>query len=143
VVLLFVGTDCPISNKYIPEVERLVKEFNRQGIKFYAVYAGEVEPEAIKKHLKEFGVTLAALRDPELKLARFARAKITPEAVVFVGERKVVYRGRIDNRFPELGRARVEATERDLRDVLKAIVAGKPVPEKNTPAIGCYIPGLK
>ena len=82
-----------------------------------------------------------AFRDPQLALVRFTGATVTPEAVV-VADARVAYRGRIDNRYVELGRERPAATERDLFDALSAIVAGKPAPHKATPAVGCFIADL-
>ena len=78
------------------------------------------------------------MRDPKLALVKFAGATITPEAAVVVGGR-VVYRGRIDDRYVDLGRERPAPTQRDLFDVLTAIVAGKPVPHATTQAVGCFI----
>ena len=51
----------------------------------------------------------------------------------------VAYRGRIDNRYVELGVERPAATQRDLADALAAVVAGKPVAAATTQAVGCYI----
>jgi hypothetical protein len=72
---------------------------------------------------------------------KLAAATITPEAAVFVDGR-LVYRGRIDDRFVELGRERPAPTQRDLFDALTAIVAGKPAPHPKTQAVGCYISDL-
>jgi len=55
----------------------------------------------------------------------------------------LVYHGRIDNRYADLGKERPEATQHDLEEVLKAIVQGKPVPYSTAKAVGCYIPEPK
>jgi hypothetical protein len=57
---------------------------------------------------------------------------------VYAGGR-VVYRGRIDDRYVDLGLERPAATTHDLADALAAVVAGKPVPHPNTQAVGCFI----
>ena len=144
IVLVFVRTDCPISNGYAPEFRRLIAEFASQKVHFSLIYPNPDEtPDAINKHLKEFNLSLAALRDPEHHITRAAGVKVTPEAAVFVPGTGFVYHGRIDNRYQDLGLARPAATERDLRDVLNSVLSGKSIRHKSAPAIGCYIPNLK
>ena len=142
-VLVFVGTDCPISNRYAPEIGRLRERFARQGVTFWLVYVQRTESaEAIRHHLREYFDTLAALRDPDHQLVRRAAARVTPEAAVFVpgaAEARLVYHGRIDDRYVDFGRARVAPTTHDLEDALAAVLAGRPVPRAVTPAVGCSI----
>jgi len=68
-----------------------------------------------------------------------AGATVTPEAVVIGSDGKIAYRGRIDNKYVTWGTSRPEATERDLRSALDAIVQGRPAPVARTKAIGCFI----
>ena len=57
-VLVFVATDCPISNRYVPELGRLRARFEPAGVAFWLVYpTAEESPAAIVKHLREFGMT--------------------------------------------------------------------------------------
>jgi hypothetical protein len=138
-VLLFVTTDCPISNRYAPEVARLYKSFASKGVSFWLIYPNPAEsPQAIRDHLVSFGYPMRALRDPAHALAKVVHATITPEAVVVTGER-IVYRGRIDDRYVELGVQRPAPTRRDLEDALTAVLAGKPVKLPATQAVGCVI----
>jgi AhpC/TSA family len=141
-VLLFVTTDCPISNRYAPEVARLFKSFASKGVSFWLIYPNPAEsPQAIRDHLVSFGYPMRALRDPAHALAKLVRATVTPEAVVVVGER-IVYRGRIDDRYVELGVQRPAPTRRDLEDALTAVLAGKAVQPQTTQAVGCVIADL-
>ena len=55
----------------------------------------------------------------------------------------MVYRGRIDDRYVDFGKARAEATQHDLLDALQAVVEGQPVPNPRTKSVGCYIVDLK
>ena len=82
-----------------------------------------------------------AVRDPDLALVKFTGATITPEAAVVVGG-KVVYRGRIDDRYVDLGVERPSPTTHDLVDALTAVLAGKPVARATTQAVGCFIADL-
>jgi redoxin len=142
-VLLFVRRDCPIANRYAPEIRRLEQRFAREGVAFWLVYPDRDEPaDAIRRHLRDFDLTARALRDPGHVLVRKAKARISPEAAVFVpapGGARLVYHGRIDDRYVELGRMRKEATIHDLEEVLEAVVAGRPAPRESAPAVGCFL----
>jgi hypothetical protein len=139
-VLLFVSTDCPISNRYAPEVKRLHAKFASRGIAFWLVYANAAESdEAIQDHVKAFGFPGRVLRDPGHALVRLAGVSVTPEAAVFGSDRQIVYRGRIDDRYVDFGVDRAAATRHDLDEALSAVLAGKPVPEPETKAIGCFL----
>jgi hypothetical protein len=142
-VLVFVRTDCPIANRYAPELRRLQHRFARQGVAFWLVYADPAEsPEAIRRHQRDFGLGFHALRDPQHELVKATRATVTPEAAVFVAsgdEPRMVYRGRIDDRYVDFGRSRPAPTTRDLREVLQALTEGSALTPRTTRAIGCFI----
>ncbi len=143
-VFVFVRSDCPISNRYAPEVRRLYGKFSPRGVSFWLVYPDPKEaPAAISRHLKEYEYPFGALRDPSHSLVKLAAAKVTPEAAVFVGDGRLVYHGRIDDLYVDFGKARRAPTTHDLEQVLEAVLAGKPVPEASTPAVGCFISDLK
>src|SRR5690348_9743395 len=63
-VFVFVRTDCPISNRYAPELQRLAAEFADRGVKFWLVYPDAAEsPAAIKNHIAEFRFPGTPVRD--------------------------------------------------------------------------------
>jgi hypothetical protein len=143
-VLIFVSTDCPISNRYAPEIKRLHEEFISRGIRFQLVYPNPLDDEAaIARHLQDYGYPQIARRDRDHTLVKMAGATITPEAVVFDARQRIAYRGRIDDRFVELGRERPAATQPDLRNALTALLAGRPVSPSRTQAVGCFIADMK
>lgn len=145
VVFIFTATDCPISNRYAPEVRRLESTFEPKGVVFRLIYANPADqPAAIREHVAAFQYSSGteALRDPAHALVKFTGATITPEAVVVVNGR-VVYHGRIDDRFVDFGVDRPAPTRRDLADALTAVMTGKPVAQPVTQAIGCYIADYK
>ena len=137
-VLFFLTTECPIGNLYSPEISRIVRHYKEQGVTCHAVYAHETSAE-ITKHRREYKLSLGALLDPELKLAKLTGATVTPEACILSPDGKVLYRGRIDDRAVKFGTVRLEPRVRDLRLALDAVLAGKQVAEKFTKPIGCYI----
>jgi thiol-disulfide isomerase/thioredoxin len=140
-VLLFVQTDCPVSNSYAPEIQRICKAYGAKGVSCSLAYEDvRVDAAGARKHLKDFAYSgIPATIDSTRALADRARATITPEAVVVDASGAVRYRGRIDNFYASLGKPRQHVTERDLTDALDAILAGKPVPKPETEALGCFI----
>ena len=137
---IFVSVECPISNRYAPEVRRLHEKFAAQGVEFSLVYPNPLEPvPAIRRHLKDYSYPMRALRDPRQELSKVAGATITPEAAVFDARGRVLYRGRIDDRYVSLGVERPVASRRDLDEALTDIVAGKSPRQATTQAVGCFI----
>jgi len=144
IVFVFTSTDCPVSNRYAPELRRIADAFAPKGVVFRLVYPSSADDaKAIREHMAAYSYSSAfdAVRDPTQALAKFTGATITPEAAVVVGGR-VAYRGRIDDRFVDLGRERPAPTTRDLFDALTAITGGKPAPHATTQAVGCFISDL-
>lgn len=140
VVLLFLGTECPISNRYAPEIRRLHAAFAPLGVTFWLVYPeAEVSADAVHRHLQEHELPASALRDPQHALVRRARARVTPEAAVFSPDGRLAYHGRIDDQFVELGVARTVPASHDLRDAVQAVLDGRPVARAVTRAVGCSI----
>jgi hypothetical protein len=82
------------------------------------------------------------LQDPQQTLTRAAGATMQPQVVVLSPQGHVLYSGRIDDRYIEIGKTRYEATTHDLRDALDAVLAGKPVAHAKTQAVGCVIPTI-
>jgi hypothetical protein len=140
VVLFFITTDCPIANRMAPEVNRIYRDYRARNLQFYIVYVDKkLTATAASTHAKEYGLLPAALIDREHKLVKFCGARVTPEVAVLSTAGKVLYRGRIDNRYAALGKPRLQPTSRDLRVALDAVCAGKPVTTPVTVAVGCYI----
>ncbi len=142
VVLIFVRTDCPIANRYAPEIQRL-RDAHVTDTAFWMVYPDKKETaEVIRDHQREFRLTLPVLRDADRGLMKRAEVSITPEAAVFDGKGRLVYHGRIDNWFEDIGRARPAPTTHDLADAITAALSGHPQTLPNAPAVGCYLSDL-
>jgi len=140
IVFFFVRTDCPVSNRYAPEIQRLFARYSPRGVTFWLVYPdADTTPEEISTHSREYRLSLNALRDPHHLLVARSGAKVTPESAVFLANGKRIYHGRIDNRYVDFGKERPNATEHDLDEVLNAVVTGKPILTKSAPAVGCFI----
>jgi thiol-disulfide isomerase/thioredoxin len=143
-VFIFVATECPNSNTYAPILARLYREYSPRGIAFFNVYSDPSETAAtVRKHDTDFETPFPALLDPHQTLARETGARSTPEVVILGPSGQQFYRGRVDNRFVEPGKTRVQPTENDLEEALRAILQGRAVPHPVTRTIGCAIPGIE
>lgn len=143
VVFIFVATDCPNSNSYAPELRRLYMDYENHGVAFYGVYSDPAETIAgVRKHDSEYGIPFPALLDPARILARETGARVTPEAVIVSSNGEELYRGRIDDRFADFGKTRLQVGKHDLRIALSQILEGKAVANPRGPSLGCAIPGV-
>lgn len=146
-VWLFISTDCPICNGYQPEIERLRMRFAPRGIEFVGVYAevplGRSEMEA---HVAKFGMRYPVRIDTDRAIQQRLGARMVPEVVVTAGApdssgnpAAFLYRGRIDDQWPERGSRRPSATVHDLERALEAIVAGQQPAVRTTTPVGCML----
>jgi peroxiredoxin len=143
-VAVFTRTDCPVSNQFAPEVRGLYEKLHSQGADIFLIYVDPNEkPEAIRKHLQEYEYPCAGLRDPDHTLVAQTGATVTPEAVVFDRDWRITYRGRINNEYAEVGKSRTTSIQHDLQKAIEATLAGQPIAEPLTRAVGCYIGDLK
>lgn len=139
-ILFFVDTQCPISNRYAPTVERVHRTWAARGVRSFLVYPGRRETvDEIRAHLRDYHYTLPAVRDPGHVLVARAGAHRTPEVAVFRSEGSVAYVGRIDDRYVAFGQARPEPTRNDLEEALRAVLDGREVAVPRTEAVGCEI----
>ena len=143
-VLLFVQTDCPISNRYAPTIAELHERFTPQGAEFWLVYPDPNEDTAaIGQHREEYSLPGHIARDLQHVLVRRIGASVTPEAAVLGPRGNILYRGRIDDRYTALDVARPQATQHDLAEALAAALAGQSPDPSVTRAIGCFISDLQ
>jgi hypothetical protein len=132
-----------VSNRYAVLIQRLSAEFSGKAM-FWLIYPSKAESAAmIRKHERDFGYKLPALRDPQHLLVKQSHIEITPEAAVFDSQRRLVYHGRIDNWYEDIGRSRSAATTHELHDAIQAALGGQDAPVKTAPAVGCYLSDTK
>src|SRR5262249_22761955 len=80
VVLLFVRSDCPVSNRYAPELQSIYRKYSQRSVEFHLVYAEPgLTTEAMEEHRKEYGYTIPALLDTHHQYVARAHASVTPE----------------------------------------------------------------
>ena len=139
-MIIFISVDCPISNAYAPEINRICKDYEPRGLKVYLVHADRtLSLDDARKHAADFGYTCPILIDRGHDLVSRLGARVSSEAAVVLSDGTLAYQGRIDNLYAAVGKKRFEATTHDLRDALDAVLAGRPAPTPRTRAVGCSL----
>ncbi|MBL9136887.1 MAG: redoxin domain-containing protein [Verrucomicrobiales bacterium] len=137
-VIVFLGVECPIANRCLPELVALEKELAPQGVRFHHVYPNPDETaEVVRRHRREYQLSSTAYRDPEWRLARQLHASRTPEAVALTPDGRRIYQGRINDQFAALGVGKPEPTRHDLALALRDFLKGAPPSGISQPAVGC------
>lgn len=138
-VIVFTNTTCPLAQKYWPKLKRLDEEYRTQNVQFLGINASagdeisEVAQQAI-----DFGIEFPVVKDTDGSCVRALGVERTPEVVVLDGERKIRYRGRIDNQH-RLGGSRPDVTEDDLVRALQQVLQNQEVTLAETTVDGCLI----
>jgi thiol-disulfide isomerase/thioredoxin len=141
-VVMFLCNHCPYVIHVNDEVVRLANEYTAKGVSFVAISSNDVVnypqdgPDEMKKHAASVGYSFPYLYDESQNVARAFDAACTPDFYVFDGDRKLVYRGRLDDSKPKNSNP---LTGKDLRAALDAVLAGDAVDEKQYPSGGCNI----
>lgn len=138
-VAVFLAFDCPISQKYIPTLNKWYEQYkDNTFIEWVFVVPGSASPEIQQEFVKEYSVQFPIRMDPKYALVKSYAASVTPEVVIRT--ENVVYRGAIDNWFYDLGQYRQSVTETYAADALRAVLLGEVPSIRQTDAIGCPIP---
>lgn len=138
-VVLFWSNQCPWSDRYETRVVRLARAFGAFGISFILINANDAT--AFPKERMQEGQRLALryglpyLLDEQGAFARAMAAERTPHAFVFDHERRLVYRGAIDDMPTDAAKVKVGY----LQDALNALRDEQEILAKETKAFGCLI----
>jgi peroxiredoxin len=139
IVLMFIATQCPVSNGYNERMVALNKDYASEGVIFVGINSNKQESvEEIRNHSKEHGFEFTVLKDWNNVVADKLEASVTPEIYVLNPKLEVLYHGRIDDSQREN-----RVTSKDLRVALDLVLAGKPVEVAETKAFGCSIKRIK
>jgi peroxiredoxin len=141
-LVMFLCNHCPFVKHVRAEVAKVGKEYVERGVGVVGISSNNIEthpadsPDLMKKEAAEAGYVFPYCYDESQDVARAYRAACTPDFFLFDAGGKLVYRGQLDASRP--GNS-VPVTGTDLRAALDAVLAGRPVNEKQTPSIGCNI----
>ncbi len=141
-LVMFICNHCPFVKHVLDELVRLGRDYRDSGIGMVAISSNDVtgypqdRPERMKELAESAGFEFPYLFDESQNTARAYDAACTPDFYVFDGQRKLVYRGQLDDSRPGNG---IPATGKDVRAALDALLNGKPVAGEQKPSIGCNI----
>lgn len=142
-VVMFLCNHCPYVLYINPEIVRIVAEYGPRGVAFVGINSNDAEthpedaPEKMGPHALETGYTFPYLYDESQEVARRYDAACTPDFYVFDADRRLFYRGQLDDSRPK--RNPVPSTGADLRAALDAVISGSPAPALQRPSGGCNI----
>jgi peroxiredoxin len=139
-VVIFFSPECPICVSMTKTIREMADTFAQQGVKFYIIYPGNYYSN---KHIREFQksylLKMGGYRDDNNALVKALGAKVTPQAIVISPAGKIVYSGKIDNWFEDIGKRRTIITQFYLHDALTAIIKNQAPPVEKTDPVGCFI----
>ncbi|MCI0379373.1 MAG: redoxin domain-containing protein [Gemmataceae bacterium] len=138
-VVVFIGTECPLANLYVPTLIDLHKEYAAKGVQFLAVNSNLQDSFIqMSAHAQERDIPFPVLKDFDQKAADAFGAKRTPEVFLLDEKRLIRYHGRIDDQYG-IGMQSEKPTRRDLKEAIDELLAGKAVSIAKTDVAGCVI----
>ena len=140
-VYIFLLDECVICQNYMPELNRLYKEYGSDQIQFKGLFPNSSSRrKAISAYANKYDVGFDLKTDHYHRMTDKLNAKVTPEVVVYEERHEVVlYQGRIDNSFVRIGQRRRVITAHELADALQAITNDETIKLNKTDAVGCFI----
>jgi peroxiredoxin len=143
VVVVFLGTECPLAKLYAPRLAKLAGEFGPRGVSILGINANAQDSiSEIAVYARQHDIHFPILKDTANRLADSLGATRTPVAFVLDADQKVRYIGRIDDQYG-VGYVRREPQRNDLKDALDELLAGKAVTTPITEPVGCVIGRIK
>jgi hypothetical protein len=142
-VLVFTMQDCPIANSYAPTLNKFHDEYGARGIRLLLVHVDPaITDEVARKHADEYQIRAPVIVDRQHSWVKLAGATRSPEVAILSPAGKILYSGRIDDKYVGFGKRRTHVTTHDLVNAVDAILADRPVSTSKSETIGCYIPPL-
>jgi peroxiredoxin len=141
-LIMFICNHCPFVIHVRDEITRITGEYGDRGVTVVGINSNSVEthpqdgPDKMKELAEEVGWAFPFLFDPSQQVAKAYRAACTPDFFLFDGDRKLVYRGQLDDSRPSTD---IPVTGKDLRTALDRLLAGEPIPADQKPSMGCNI----
>lgn len=143
-LVIFMCNHCPYVVHLADHLAKLAAEYQKKGVAVIGINANDAEkyptdgPEKMKEEKRNRGYTFAYLFDASQDTAKAYRAACTPDFYVFDANKRLVYRGQMDDSRPKTA-SPLPVTGKDLRAALDAVLAGKPITTNQKASIGCNI----
>jgi peroxiredoxin len=139
-LVMFICKHCPYVMHVKPALIQLASDFSRHSLGIVAISSNDAErypddtPERLAELSTEFSFPL--LYDENQQVAKAYRAACTPDFFLYGADRRLVYRGQLDDSRPGNGKP---VTGRDLRAAITAVLTGSMVNPDQRPSVGCSI----
>jgi len=138
-VLMFIATQCPVSNAYNQRMVKLFDDYAPKEVAFVGINSNKQEGVSeMKEHAAKHGFKFTILKDERNVVADSYGAQVTPEVFVVDPAGVVRYHGRIDD-----SKDASEVESHDLRAALISLLEGEEPARKATKAFGCTIKRVK
>jgi len=139
IVVVFIDTECPLANLYIPALIELQGKYAPRGVQFVTINSSSQDSfVSVSAHAQERDVPFPVLKDFDQKVADAFGAQRTCEAFLLDARRVIRYHGRVDDQYG-VGYRRDKPTRRDLDQALDELLAGKGISTPSTEVSGCPI----
>jgi peroxiredoxin len=139
IVLVFLGTDCPVGNLYVPRLIEISRDYRKKRVVVLGINSNAHETEKdLAKFVAETGIDFPVLKDPANKVADSALVERTCEVVVLDGAARIRYRGAIDDQH-QVGKSKDAPDHNYLRDALEALLSNQEIKVKATTVTGCLL----
>ncbi len=141
-LVMFICNHCPFVKHIAEGLAAIGRDYQPRGAAVVAINSNDIEthpddsPARMAEEIASRGYTFPYLSDETQETAKAYGAACTPDFFVYDQDRKLVYRGQLDDSRPSND---VPVTGADLRAALDAVLEGRPVTEDQTPSIGCNI----
>ena len=141
IVIIFMCNHCPYVKAVLKRIIDLQNEFIARGVQFIGINPNDAirypddSLENMKIIAKENNFSFPYLVDPSQEIAKLYDAVCTPDLYVYGKDRKLAYRGRIDDNWEHPKKV----TQQDLKLALENILAGQLVAKEQIPSMGCSI----
>jgi peroxiredoxin len=141
-LVVFMCNHCPYVKHIIDKFVEIVKGYQAKGVAVVGISSNDVEsfpedsPENMAKAAKTKGFTFPYLYDENQETAKAYKAACTPDFFLFDADRKLVYRGQLDDSRPGSGKP---VTGADLKTAMDAVLSERDAPKIQKPSMGCNI----
>ena len=141
-LVMFICNHCPYVMHINPELVRLGQDYAGPELGMVAIVSNDADnypddaPDKLKSRATELGYRFAYCHDESQEIAKAYTAACTPDFFLFDADRRLVYRGQLDESRPENG---LPVTGKDLRAAIDAVLAGRAPAGEQKPSMGCNI----
>lgn len=141
-LVMFICQHCPFVRHVKQELAQIGKDYGPKGLGMVAISANDVDnypddaPGKLKEMADDLGFTFPFCYDETQETAKRYTAACTPDFFLFDRDRRLVYRGQLDDSRPS---NELPVTGKDLRSAIEKVLAGEPVSPEQKPSIGCNI----